>query len=277
MSSKGWKSGMNIWIMRMGKTEHLRIIIQTIVTGLVLGIFVFGNGGTGSVFIKLLAASIISILLSTLIVDRFGLNTVLNSVVINLIVAFLFFFVGMLLQDQFSFERSEMSAVDPAIVDAAGKPLGSKVIAASVLVFSGWEFFCLYIINAVLAYLKFLRNDKIESQPEVNMREKFSVKQGNKTHFIAYQDVYCVEASGNYLNIFDSNGKYVVRMSLSDWYATSGKDYFIRVHRSFIINSNHIREMLSSADGLPIFVLKNEMKVKLGKQYKDDTLRKLGV
>jgi LytTr DNA-binding domain len=270
---------MNILLTGMGKAERWRVIIQVTVTGVILAMFVFSNGAPMAVFIKLLVTSIISILLSTLIVNHVSLKAVLNSVVINLIVAFLFFFAGMLLQDHFSFEQNEMSAIDPGIVDAAGKPVGAKVITASVFVFSGWEFFCLYIINGIFAYLKFLRKDEVESiaPPELINRDKFSVKQGNKTHFIAYQDVYCVEASGNYLNIFDSNAKYVVRMSLGDWYTTSGKEYFIRVHRSFIINSNHIREMLSSADGLPVLVLKNEMKVKLGKQYKEETLRKLGV
>lgn len=270
---------MNILLTGMEKVESRRVIIQVIVTGLILAMFVFGNGAPMAIFIKLLITSIISILLSTLIVNRVSLKTVLNSVVINLTVAFLFFFAGMLLQDQFSFERNEMSAIDPGIVDTAGKPTGAKVVTASVFVFSGWEFFCLYIINGFFAYLKFLRKAEVESiaAPEIISRDKFSVKQGNKTHFIAYPDVYCVEASGNYLNIFDSQAKYVVRMSLGDWHATAGKEYLIRVHRSFIINSNHIREMLSSTDGLPVIVLKNEMKVKLGKQYKEETLRKLGV
>ena len=55
------------------------------------------------------------------------------------------------------------------------------------------------------------------------------------------KDIICILAEGNYTNIFSlDKKKYLVRKLLKDWVVVLPKNNFLRIHRSALINLNHI-------------------------------------
>lgn len=74
-------------------------------------------------------------------------------------------------------------------------------------------------------------------------------------------DIMYIEGSGNYINIFTLNQKLVIRRSL-DWIEAELPNLsFIRIHRSFIINTNHVQRISQKS----VFI--NEIEIPVSRTY----------
>lgn len=105
------------------------------------------------------------------------------------------------------------------------------------------------------------------------------IKLGNRILLIDYEDITHLKAEEKYIRVFTNNGKSY----LSD--GSLGKleerlpNYFIRVHRSFIINQNCIKEVRKFFKGKLILVL-NDMKetaITTGETYSSKVRKLLGL
>lgn len=67
-----------------------------------------------------------------------------------------------------------------------------------------------------------------------------SIKDGYSTILIDEGSILYVEAEGNYLNIICENKKYVARQSMDSFQEELNKDMFYKIHRSYLINIDHI-------------------------------------
>ena len=63
---------------------------------------------------------------------------------------------------------------------------------------------------------------------------------GNTVRMIPVSDVACLEATDKYVNVVTATGEALVRMSLRELAARLDSSDFIQVHRSVLVNSNHI-------------------------------------
>ncbi len=265
--------------------ERKRIGIQILACVAVLGLYLLRYDGAMLLYFELLAVCVLSIFVSTLIESRIRLSGILNSVSANLVMAFIFFAVGSLLSEQLTLEVIE--SVKPENIESNGPGGPSKVVTAAMIGFGGWEFLMIYTINSVLAYAKYLpefrkKDDlneltNVDLKPASNSIDRFSVKQGGKLHFIHFDRIHYIEASGNYINIFSDGKKYTLRESLQEWLQKAGKDNLLRIHRSFVINTNFIKELSSNSDGQYSVILDSGDTVKIGKQYKAELFEFLGL
>lgn len=106
---------------------------------------------------------------------------------------------------------------------------------------------------------------------------KLPVKIGNKTLFIKNQDIMYVVASGSYVEIFIENKKFLQRGSVSNLMEQLNSKYFIRIHRSTVINLNFIQELINSSYG-EIDVKMNDNKLfRVSKSYKKEFLKIMGL
>jgi len=114
---------------------------------------------------------------------------------------------------------------------------------------------------------------KIPSQQVI--AEKTPVKNyiflptGRSTVRFNYKDILYIEAYGVYVKIVTSDGMVVVNQMLSNIEEILPQDPFLRIHRSFIVNMNHINRISS-----------NELRVSthflpIGMSYKDKVTQKL--
>lgn len=104
---------------------------------------------------------------------------------------------------------------------------------------------------------------------EVKKKDFVFVKQKQLFIKIYFKDILFLKSDHVYTEIFvDKGEKYIIRESLGE-YANQLNDDFVRVHRSFIVNFQHITKV--EANQLWI----NEFEVPISKQHRNDILEKL--
>jgi DNA-binding LytR/AlgR family response regulator len=80
-----------------------------------------------------------------------------------------------------------------------------------------------------------------ETEYKKNMDEHLFVTEGNKPQFVKIHDIECITAFNEYTNVYLNNTKKVViRKSLREWEGVLPDTMFIRIHRSTIINFEHV-------------------------------------
>jgi two-component system LytT family response regulator len=104
-------------------------------------------------------------------------------------------------------------------------------------------------------------------------KKKITINTDGKLIFIDADDILLVSGDGNYSTIeLATNQKIVVTKKLKEVNSLLPQDHFFRIHNSFIINLNHLKEFIKS-DGY--VVLTNNKKIPVARQRKSDFLEKL--
>ncbi|APZ45616.1 DNA-binding response regulator [Polaribacter reichenbachii] len=103
--------------------------------------------------------------------------------------------------------------------------------------------------------------------------KKITINTDGKLVFLEPKDIFYVESDGNYSTLYLSdNKKIVVTKKLKEINELLPSDHFFRIHNSYIINLNKIKEFLKS-DGY--IVLENNAKIPVSRQRKSEFLEKL--
>jgi DNA-binding LytR/AlgR family response regulator len=84
---------------------------------------------------------------------------------------------------------------------------------------------------------------------------------------IDLQDILWLEAESNCTAVITKNKKYVITVTLSSLHERLADPFFIRVHRSYVVNA----DLVDSFDGGRVFINKHEIPV--SKQHRDEILR----
>ena len=83
-----------------------------------------------------------------------------------------------------------------------------------------------------------------ETEPKKNIDEHLFVTEGNKPQFVKIHDIECITAFNEYTNVYLNNSKKVIiRKSLREWENILPDTAFIRIHRSTIINFEHVERV----------------------------------
>ncbi|CAM1350316.1 LytR/AlgR family response regulator transcription factor [Tenacibaculum insulae] len=132
-------------------------------------------------------------------------------------------------------------------------------------------------LNRIKAhYAKNNSNEKFE-QILLNFNKKFNkrkitISTDGKLIFIEESEILFVESDGNYSSIHTTNGKkIVVTKKLKEINSLLPDEHFFRIHNSFVINLNKIKEFLKS-DGYVI--LEDNHKIPVSRQRKSEFLEK---
>jgi two-component system LytT family response regulator len=125
-------------------------------------------------------------------------------------------------------------------------------------------------------YIKNNNNEKFEkilsNFNEKFNRKKITINTDGKLVFLEQSEILFVESDGNYCSIhIINNKKIVVTKKLKEINQLLPEDHFFRIHNSFIINLNKIKEFLKS-DGYVI--LEDNHKIPVSRQRKSDFLEK---
>lgn len=102
--------------------------------------------------------------------------------------------------------------------------------------------------------------------------KKITINTDGKLVFLEPNDIVYVESDGNYATLFLESGKsIVITKKLKEVVELLPKDAFFRIHNSYIINLNKIKEYLKT-DGY--VVLENGKNIPVSRQRKSDFLGK---
>lgn len=70
--------------------------------------------------------------------------------------------------------------------------------------------------------------------------DRISVKDGTRIHLIRTEELYYIQACGDYVTLFTSGGQYVKEQTMKYFDANLSPEVFVRIHRSLIVNMTQI-------------------------------------
>ena len=97
-------------------------------------------------------------------------------------------------------------------------------------------------------------------QPHTN---RFPVKIGDRVIFIGYEEICFFQAMDKVVVLHTYDNKYICDESLSTLERDLPKDIFMRVHRSVLVNINHIKEARRSFPGKYMVLMKDKQGTEL--------------
>lgn len=143
-------------------------------------------------------------------------------------------------------EMPKMSGID--LLNAFDKPL-------SVLVISSKKEYAIDVINHdIIGYLlkpvKFVDFMKMmekikrwKSNTTHEEQQNLFIKSDGMLHKLEYREITHISAAVDYIEVHTINKKYLVHSSMNKTEEKLPKDQFFRIHRSTIVNVNHVKKI----------------------------------
>lgn len=103
------------------------------------------------------------------------------------------------------------------------------------------------------------------------------IKGSGKISFVEIKDIVHIEASGYYIEIHTSDKKFLLRESLANMSDRLDDRYFLRIHRSTIVNLHYLEEIKNNGTNDVEVVLKSGRSFRVSKSYKDLLFERLGI
>jgi len=101
--------------------------------------------------------------------------------------------------------------------------------------------------------------------------ETVFIKSDSKLVQINTNQIYWIEALGNYMRVITEDGKYTILSTMKDVANKLPSDDFVRVHRSFIVRLDKIESIEDN------YIIINENQINIGKAYKEGLNKKLNL
>lgn len=97
---------------------------------------------------------------------------------------------------------------------------------------------------------------------EHELLERVAVKSGSKIHVVLVSDILYLQADGDYVQIFSSEGKYLKEQTMKYFEEHLPANQFVRVHRSCIVNVEMISRIELYEKQNQLLTLKNGQQIK---------------
>lgn len=91
-----------------------------------------------------------------------------------------------------------------------------------------------------------LENSAPKDKSSFILTDSIYVRNHDKMVKIIIKDIYYIEAERNYCRIFSKDKEYLLVLTLKDMSEKLPQGHFVRVHRSYIVNVEHIDEVTLS-------------------------------
>ena len=106
--------------------------------------------------------------------------------------------------------------------------------------------------------------------------ERLVIKNGGRVFFLHVQDVYCIEAEGNYVRVYDNQKGYLLRETISSLEGQLDPKQFLRIHRSAIVKIDRIKEMQPWFHGEYRIIMENGKQLALSRNYRANLQEAVG-
>ncbi|MDZ7262087.1 MAG: LytTR family DNA-binding domain-containing protein [candidate division KSB1 bacterium] len=95
--------------------------------------------------------------------------------------------------------------------------------------------------------------------------QRLLIKQSGKIVILSCHEIHWVEAMDDYVEIHTNKESYLIQQSMNLLETRLNPDQFIRVHRSYIVNIDAIKEIISYSPGRYRLLLKNGKEISLSR------------
>ncbi|SMF16887.1 Response regulator of the LytR/AlgR family [Alteromonadaceae bacterium Bs31] len=106
-------------------------------------------------------------------------------------------------------------------------------------------------------------------QAEQDYPDTLLVYKGSSECLIKVDQIQCIKAAGNYVEIYCNDQPYLTRTTMKQIEQRLSPSLFLRTHRSHIININEIQRIKSLASDNASVELRSGMSLSIGKKYKN--------
>jgi two-component system LytT family response regulator len=113
-------------------------------------------------------------------------------------------------------------------------------------------------------------------KPEPQRLDRLVVKSGGRVFFLRTDDIDWVEAAGNYVRLHLASESHLFRETMNNMEARLDGQRFVRIHRSRIVNSDHIKELQPWFNGEYVVVLNTGTRLTLSRGYRERLQDRLG-
>jgi hypothetical protein len=93
--------------------------------------------------------------------------------------------------------------------------------------------------NGPLKEEKTAEKDSAPPSAAAEWIDRISVKDGGRIHILPLKDLLYIQASGDYVTLFTHSGQYIKEQTMK-YFDTHLPSFFVRIHRSTIVNAEHI-------------------------------------
>lgn len=104
------------------------------------------------------------------------------------------------------------------------------------------------------------------AHPEVQEKKFIYIQDGKNIFKILYDDILYFEGYGEYVKVITTNRNYIARDSLTEFEHKLSTDYFLRIHKSYIVNIQKITGFSS------IQVILKSAQLPIGRMYREKVM-----
>lgn len=115
-------------------------------------------------------------------------------------------------------------------------------------------------------YFEATLESKTDSQKSLT---RILIKTGSKKKFLKIDEIELLEAAGNYVTIHVNGSRYFLRATLAKLEEKLPGEKFVRVHRSYIVNLDQIKEIIPTPSGDARIVMKSGAHTGMSRRYRD--------
>jgi len=106
------------------------------------------------------------------------------------------------------------------------------------------------------------KQDKPPVSTSLQMIDRITIRSGQKIKIIPVNEIMYIKAEGDYISIHTAEGNWLKEQTMKYTEEILPSDHFIRIHRSYIININHISRIERFGERQQI-ILHNHEKIKI--------------
>lgn len=164
-----------------------------------------------------------------------------------------------------AFDEYAVRAFDVLALDYVMKPVAPERLAAA----------CARARASLTAPAAARTDDRLlellaQLRDDGRTRGRLFVRANNKVVQLDPRQVKWLEAAGNYVKIHATSSTYTVRQPLAEMEAMLDGASFARIHRSTIINLDHVKELQPWFSGEMIVLMQDGTKLKLSRTYRQE-------
>lgn len=117
--------------------------------------------------------------------------------------------------------------------------------------------------------LKLLEQYKHEQTEALTALE---IKERGRTNLLNINDIYWIEADGNYLKIYTEKKAHLIRQTLQTIEEQLDERMFLRIHRSILVHTIYIDRIKYKGNNQYVFTIKNGEKILSSRSYKEQII-----
>ena len=99
--------------------------------------------------------------------------------------------------------------------------------------------------------------------------KRLAIKTNGRTIFLHVDEIDWIEAAGNYLRLQAGKESHMIRERISQIETRLDNSQFVRIHRSYIVNLDRIKEMQPLFNGDQLVILRSGKRLTMSRTYRD--------